>query len=133
MAAPSQTSALPITPSSRVPTTFLVSRRYRHRSTTSFAVVWTIYTRGGTTMHELAIAQSITEIVCRHAAGRRVSKVDLTVGRLRQVVPSSLAFSFELVSQGTVAEGAELEMHPVPAVVLCRDCGAGTEVHAFPF
>jgi hydrogenase nickel incorporation protein HypA/HybF len=84
-------------------------------------------------MHELSIAQSIAEIVCRHAAGRRVSKVELKVGRLRQVVPSSLSFSFELVAQGTVAEGAELEMHAVPAVAICRECDAETELHAFPF
>ncbi|GAC1325086.1 MAG: hydrogenase maturation nickel metallochaperone HypA [Chloroflexota bacterium] len=84
-------------------------------------------------MHELSIAQSIAEIACRHAAGRRVSKVELKVGRLRQVVPASLAFSFELVAQGTVAEGAELEMQSVAARAVCRGCGTETELHAFPF
>lgn len=84
-------------------------------------------------MHELSIAHSIAEIACRHAAGRRISKVEVKVGRLRQVVPSSLAFSFELVAQGTAAEGAELEMFSVPAVAVCRACGAETELRAFPF
>lgn len=84
-------------------------------------------------MHELSIAQSVAEIACRHAAGRRVGKVELKIGRLRQVVPSSLAFSFELVTLDTLAEGAVLELKPVPAVAACRGCSAETELHGFPF
>ncbi|MDQ3659257.1 MAG: hydrogenase maturation nickel metallochaperone HypA, partial [Actinomycetota bacterium] len=42
-------------------------------------------------MHELAIADSIVQIAGRHANGRRVTKVQLKVGHLRQVVPSALA------------------------------------------
>lgn len=84
-------------------------------------------------MHELSIAQSITEIACRHAEGRRISKIELKVGRLRQVVPSALAFSFQLVAEGTLAEGAELEMESVPVIALCRPCGVERELHAFPF
>ena len=40
-------------------------------------------------MHELAIAESIVGIGGRHANGRRVTKVHLKVGHLRQVVPSA--------------------------------------------
>jgi hydrogenase nickel incorporation protein HypA/HybF len=83
-------------------------------------------------MHELAIASSVVEIARRHAAGRQVTKVELKVGHLRQVVPSALAFSFELVAQGTEVEGAELEMRAVPAVGACRRCGNETELQAFP-
>lgn len=35
-------------------------------------------------MHELAIAEPIVEIARRHANGRRVTKVYLKVGHLRQ-------------------------------------------------
>lgn len=90
-------------------------------------------------MHEMSIAASVVEIACRHAAetvssplGQRVTKVQVRVGHLRQVVPSALSFSFELVSQGTAAEGAELEIEAVPAVGLCRRCDAETVLHAFP-
>ena len=38
-------------------------------------------------MHELSIAEAVVEIAFRHAAGRKVSKVELKVGHLRQVVP----------------------------------------------
>ena len=83
-------------------------------------------------MHELAIAESIVQIAGRHANGRRVTKVQLKVGHLRQVVPSALSFSFELVAHDTPVEGAQLEMEEVPAVGRCRDCGTESRLESFP-
>jgi hydrogenase nickel incorporation protein HypA/HybF len=83
-------------------------------------------------MHELSIADAVVTIVNRHAAGRPVTRVELKVGHLRQVVPSALEFAFELVAQGTPAEGAELVMEEVPASVRCRACAAESTVDAFP-
>jgi hydrogenase nickel incorporation protein HypA/HybF len=83
-------------------------------------------------MHELSIADAVVTIASRHAAGRKVTRVDLKVGHLRQVVPDSLAFAFELVSAGTELEGAELVIEEVPAVVRCRTCAAETTVAEFP-
>ena len=83
-------------------------------------------------MHELSIAGAVIDIVERHAAGRRVKRVELRVGHLRQVVPSALEFAFELVSQGTPAEGAELVLEEVPGNVLCAGCGADSTLRAFP-
>ena len=83
-------------------------------------------------MHELALAGSVVAIVSRHAAGRPVARVELKVGHLRQVVPSALAFAFELVAQGTPVEGAELVLEEVPAAGRCRRCGAESELPGFP-
>ena len=83
-------------------------------------------------MHELAIAESVVHIASRHADGRQVTKVYLKVGHLRQVVPSALAFSFELVAQGTPVEGAELELEEVPATGSCSECGAQSQLTQFP-
>ena len=83
-------------------------------------------------MHELAIADSVVQIASRHAAGRQVTKVYLKVGHLRQVVPSALAFSFELVAQGTPVEDAELEMEEVPVTGKCRECGTECRLERFP-
>ena len=83
-------------------------------------------------MHELSIAASVVEIVCRHAAGRRVTRVCLKVGHLRQIVPASLCFSFELVAKGTPAEGADLILEAVPALGACGECGAETAQPTFP-
>jgi len=84
-------------------------------------------------MHELSIAESIVAIADRHAGGRRVSKVEVKVGHLRQVVPSALEFAFELVAQGTAVEGAELDLEEVPAAGICRACGTEGTLTAFPF
>jgi len=83
-------------------------------------------------MHELAIAQGIVDIAASHAAGRRIVKVEVSVGYLRQVVPDSLRFAFLLVTQGTALDGAELEITHVPAAGRCRDCGAERVMEDFP-
>lgn len=83
-------------------------------------------------MHELAIADSIVRIAGAHARGRRVHAVHVAVGHLRQVVPDSLAFAFELVADGTPVAGARLELRVVPAVARCRACGAESVQEAFP-
>ena len=83
-------------------------------------------------MHELSIAEAVVDIAARHAAGRPVSVVELKVGHLRQVVPSALEFAFELVTQGTTLDGAELVLEDVPAAGLCRACGRESRLDGFP-
>jgi hydrogenase nickel incorporation protein HypA/HybF len=83
-------------------------------------------------MHELSIAGALVEIVSRHAAGRRVTRVEVRVGHLRQVVPSALDLAFELVARDTPAEGAELVLEHVGAAGVCRACGSESELDAFP-
>ena len=61
-------------------------------------------------MHEMAITQSVVDAVCEHAAGRRVHSVKLEVGALCAVVPDSMQFCFELATEGTVADGARLDL-----------------------
>ena len=73
-------------------------------------------------MHELSLSSAILETAVKHADGRRVSLVELTVGALRQVVPASLEFYFEIVSRDTVCEGARLELNVVEARVRCNAC-----------
>ena len=73
-------------------------------------------------MHELSLSSAIVETVERHAAGRRVKLVTLTIGALRQVVADSLAFYFEIVARGRLCEGATLEQNVVEARVRCKPC-----------
>jgi hydrogenase nickel incorporation protein HypA/HybF len=83
-------------------------------------------------MHELSIAQAIADLALRHAEGRRVVKVEVRVGHLRQVVPDSLHFAFGLVTQGSALDGAELVIAHVPAAGRCRDCGVESVMEDFP-
>lgn len=83
-------------------------------------------------MHELSIAESIVRIAGEQAAGRRVTKVSMRVGHLRQVVPSALSFSFDLVAEGTPVEGAELVMQEIPVRGNCRNCAEECHPESFP-
>ena len=83
-------------------------------------------------MHELSIAEAVVQIACRHAGDRQVTKVEVQVGHLRQVVPSALELAFALVAEGTVCEGADLELEEVPAAGRCRRCAARSALPGFP-
>ncbi len=73
-------------------------------------------------MHELSIAGAVVDTALRHAEDRRVLLVTLRVGQLRQVIPDSLAFYFEIVSRDTLVEGARLDQVVVPVRMRCDDC-----------
>lgn len=75
-------------------------------------------------MHELAITQSVVDAVCERAAGRPVRSVQVQVGALTAVVPEAMLFCFDLVAEGTVADGARLDIECCPGAARCRGCGA---------
>jgi hydrogenase nickel incorporation protein HypA/HybF len=74
-------------------------------------------------MHELALCEAIADTVTQRAAGRRVSRVDVRIGHLRQVVPESLTYSWRMVTQETALAGAALDVEHVPAEIECHSCG----------
>ena len=76
-------------------------------------------------MHEVGIMESALALVQRHAAeqnARRVERIVLRIGALSGVEPEALRFAFDVVSRGTLAEGAAFEIEPVPTVVHCGAC-----------
>jgi hydrogenase nickel incorporation protein HypA/HybF len=79
-------------------------------------------------MHELALSRAVLDAATRHADGRRVVGVDVTIGALRQVVGESLEFYFEIVARGTVCDGARLQTRLAPARLRCA-CGEEWELH----
>ncbi len=79
-------------------------------------------------MHELSLSTAIVDTVLRHAEGRPVTSVQMRIGALRQVVPDSLAFYFDIVSRDTVCEGARLEQEFVPARLRCGACTREWEI-----
>jgi hydrogenase nickel incorporation protein HypA/HybF len=76
----------------------------------------------------MAITQSVVDAVCEHAAGRRVHRVKLEVGALCAVVPNSMQFCFELATEGTLADGARLDLNVQPGAAHCRTCGSRFEL-----
>ena len=83
-------------------------------------------------MHELSLCGSIANIVGKHAAGRPVSVIHIQVGQLRQVVPDTLVYCWELVSDGTPLAGSRIDVASVPARIRCRACGHVAEVGDLP-
>jgi hydrogenase nickel incorporation protein HypA/HybF len=73
-------------------------------------------------MHELSLSSAIVETALRHAEGLPVKSVQMRIGRLRQVVPESLAFYFEIVSRDTGCDGAKLELELIDALLRCGQC-----------
>jgi hydrogenase nickel incorporation protein HypA/HybF len=78
-------------------------------------------------MHELGITRNIVTIVEAAAKGRRVRRVRLDVGRLAGVVPEALTFCFDVVAQGTLLDGARLDINEIAGRWRCHDCGAEFE------
>ncbi|GAA1513645.1 hydrogenase maturation nickel metallochaperone HypA [Sphaerisporangium rubeum] len=77
-------------------------------------------------MHEFGIAESILAAVEKRADGRRVCRARVQVGALLRVAEPSIGDAFALVSEGTVAEGARLDLVTLPVRVTCAECGAAT-------
>ena len=78
-------------------------------------------------MHELAITQSVIEMITDRIPDARVTLVRLEIGRLAGIVPDSVAFCFDLVAQGTNVEGAALDITQPPGRFQCHRCGAQFE------
>jgi len=77
-------------------------------------------------VHELAVTQSLLEIVLRHArsaGGTRVTAIHLVVGQLSSIVDESVGFYWDAVARDTIAEGARLQFRRVPARFRCEACG----------
>lgn len=75
-------------------------------------------------MHELAITQEVVETVAERCQGSRVLRVVLEIGKLSAVLPDAVRFCFDVCSQGTNMEGAELDIIETPGSARCQACGA---------
>ncbi len=81
-------------------------------------------------MHELPITEGILKIATEAAGDRKITVIHLLIGDLSSIVDDSIQFYFDMLSRGTVAEGAVLDFQRRPATVMCWDCGRQVEVRA---
>ncbi|MER2566976.1 MAG: hydrogenase maturation nickel metallochaperone HypA [Myxococcaceae bacterium] len=84
-------------------------------------------------MHEVALAQSIVDIVREQARANQadcVKAVFLRIGALANVEPEALSFGFESAARGTIAEGALLQIERTPGSAFCAGCGADVKVES---
>ncbi len=84
-------------------------------------------------MHELSLMEGMIEDLEAEAGKRgfaRIHRIRLEVGRLSGVEVEALRFAFGPATEGSLAEGAELEILEIPATGTCQDCGAAVEIAA---
>ena len=77
-------------------------------------------------MHELSFAQAILDTVMtvaeKHKA-KKVKSVHVVIGDLLMLNPEQLKFCFDVVTKGTIAENAKLEIEIVKPKIKCTLCG----------
>jgi len=76
-------------------------------------------------MHELAITQSMFDIVLKQAEqvkAKKVTKINLVIGEMTGVVSDCIQFYMDFLSKGTVAEGVVVSVNSAPATAKCLSC-----------
>ena len=77
-------------------------------------------------MHELPITEQIIKIAeehCTKAGASRVTNISLVIGENSGVEGGSIRMYFDVISEGTCCEGADLTMTPVKPQLRCKNCG----------
>ncbi|MDO5335004.1 MAG: hydrogenase maturation nickel metallochaperone HypA [Coriobacteriia bacterium] len=77
-------------------------------------------------MHEMGLVAGILDSVvptARQAGAERITKVSLSVGEMTEVIEEAMVFAFEALTEGTIAEGAELDLTIIPPKSICLECG----------
>jgi hydrogenase nickel incorporation protein HypA/HybF len=85
-------------------------------------------------MHEMALAQSIVELVQEHATRdtfTHVRTIRLSIGALSHVDPRALDFGFDVIAKGTIAEGARLAIERPGGTGFCIDCCKSVAIAAY--
>ena len=82
-------------------------------------------------MHELSLCESVLQILEQQAEVQHYTKVKtvwLEIGALSGVEVDAMRFSFEVVMQGSIADGARLEIVETPGQAWCLPCGQNVPV-----
>lgn len=79
-------------------------------------------------MHELSITRNIVAIVVEAANGRRVRRVTVEIGTLSGVMADAVRFCFDLVAEGTVVQGAALEIVEPAGRARCCACAGEFDI-----
>jgi hydrogenase nickel incorporation protein HypA/HybF len=73
-------------------------------------------------VHELSVTRSLLGLVLEKAQSRKTTAVNLLVGELSGMVDECLQLYFKLLSEGTVAQGAQLNIRRESPTCHCEDC-----------
>ncbi len=78
-------------------------------------------------MHELEITRSLVKLAldeAEKANAKKLTSVTVVLGEMCGAVDDSVAFYFEIMTKGTIGEGAKIIFRKVPMQAKCRNCGS---------
>jgi hydrogenase nickel incorporation protein HypA/HybF len=84
----------------------------------------------------MSIAQSIVSIVSETLENedyQRLLEVVVDIGELVAVVPDSLEFCYDAITENTKFQNSKLTIHILPLIGKCRDCHLESRVEQFDF
>ncbi|ACX73458.1 hydrogenase nickel insertion protein HypA [Methanocaldococcus vulcanius M7] len=82
-------------------------------------------------MHELSYATAMLEAILNSVKKeeekgkkiKKVSEINLEIGELTFINVEQLKFAFEVIAEGTVCEGAKINVKLIKPMCKCLDCG----------
>jgi hydrogenase nickel incorporation protein HypA/HybF len=87
-------------------------------------------------MHETAVVEGLMRILTQTAAANgvdRIVSVRLKIGKLRGLDPRQIRAGFEMFAEGTLADGARLDIDEVAVKAHCKACGTDFTVERYRF
>ena len=85
-------------------------------------------------MHEVSMMQNTLDIAIAQAKQSNASKIDrltMNIGDLSGVIPEALEFAFEVLTKGTIAENAQLEINSIAVACHCQKCDRDFQPEAY--
>jgi hydrogenase nickel incorporation protein HypA/HybF len=87
-------------------------------------------------VHEATVVEGVLSILVARAAEHGIDRIELVrlkIGRLRGLDSRQIRGAFELFAEGTIAEGARLDIDEVAAEAHCLACGTIWELQGYRF
>lgn len=88
-------------------------------------------------MHELTTTQYLLKMAIQHAHKEHatsITTIHVVIGQFSDMVDKSIQYYWDILSAGTIAEGATIEFKHIPASLRCADCNIVYELsNSFDF
>ncbi len=84
-------------------------------------------------MHEFTIVQSMLDLCEKHAKGKEVDRVVVSIGALSGIEPHFLEDSFDVFKENSVCKNATLDINLIDITILCNSCRTKSKVENYNF